>query len=89
MGDQEKYFDHTNSTLTLKSLGLLMKSDKFPQCFQNVMSCTQEEGINQVTEFYSWSHGIALNSLVALTTLSLVILPFIIFLVQERRACRF
>ena len=89
MGDQEKYFRHANSAFTLKGLELFMKSDKLPRCFEDVGSCTQEEAINQVAEFFCWSYGVVLNSFVALITLSLVILPFIIFLVQERRACLF
>ena len=85
MGDQEKYFRHANSVFTLKGLELLMKSDKFPRCFEDVGSCTQEEAIDQVAEFFCWSYGVVLNSFVALITLSLVILPFINFLVQELR----
>ena len=64
---------------TLKGIELLIKSEKFPQCFRSDMSCAQEEAVNQVVEFISWIHSLLVNSFVAFTTLFLVILPLLSF----------
>lgn len=88
-GEQGEYFNHPNSIFTLKGIEFLMKSKKFSQCFRSDMSSAQEEAINQVVEFIFWIHSILVDSFVAFTTLFLLILPFVIFLLLQHRISRF